>query len=230
MVGTGRDGVMTDDERVDPRTPGDLGRRVSQRRLEHGLSRDELAAAAGMAPDYLRYVEEHPAAVSPAALLHLARALDTTVGDLLGGPATRPPSRRSTTPRPGLVTLSEDECRRLLGLGGVGRLVLVEARGPAAIPVNFAVLHGDVVYRTSSTSPAADVDGRAVGFEADRLDDAAHEGWSVLVTGTARRLTDPEQVSEVLRLVEPWAGEDRDVTIAVTPSELSGRRIESSPS
>ncbi|MGX1246953.1 hypothetical protein RKD46_008057 [Streptomyces pseudovenezuelae] len=42
--------------------PGDLGRRLLHRRGELGLTRREVADRAGMAPGYLRYLEESPAA------------------------------------------------------------------------------------------------------------------------------------------------------------------------
>lgn len=189
------------------------------------MGRDELAAAAGMAPDYLRYLEEHPAEVSPAAVVHLARALGTTAADLLGAHAASPPAPAPPAKERFLVALSEDECHRLLAEGGIGRVVLVEPRGPAAMPVNFGVLDGDIVYRTGEESPAATVDGDEVGFEVDHVDQTAHEAWSVLVTGTAHRLADPVQIDAVHKLVEPWAGGRRDVTIRLTPSEVSGRRI-----
>ncbi|MFD5498055.1 DUF1918 domain-containing protein, partial [Streptomyces sp. NPDC127091] len=41
--------------------PGDLGRRVATERTRRGLSREETARRARMAPDYLAYLEEHPA-------------------------------------------------------------------------------------------------------------------------------------------------------------------------
>ncbi|WP_175609365.1 helix-turn-helix domain-containing protein, partial [Streptacidiphilus griseoplanus] len=62
--------------------PGDVGRRVAHRRTALGLSREELAARTGMAAEYLRYVEEHPAQLEPDAITRLAGALQTTVEQL----------------------------------------------------------------------------------------------------------------------------------------------------
>jgi transcriptional regulator with XRE-family HTH domain len=65
---------------------GDLGRRVTQRRMELGLTRDEVAARAGMAPNYLTYLETQVAHIGSSGLARLAGALQTTVDELLGGP------------------------------------------------------------------------------------------------------------------------------------------------
>lgn len=210
---------------VGPVAPGDLGRRVALLRRERSLSREQLAHAAGMAPSYLEYLEARPAEVSPTALLHLARALGTDVADLLGARPSRPPAHDRAGAHAVLSTLSHEECHQLLALGGVGRVVLTEPRGPVAIPVNFAVLDDDIVFRTAGGSPAANVEDREVGFEVDQVDDAAHEGWSVVVTGTARRLVDPGEIARACALADPWVGGDRDVCVRLTPSEVSGRRI-----
>ncbi len=99
--------------------------------------------------------------------------------------------------------------------------------GLSRLPVNFAVIDGDIVFRTDPASPVAATDGLQVGFEVDRVDEAMHEGWSVLVTGNARRVTDQGEVEDKLRgrAAEPWAGGERDVYFRLTATETTGRRI-----
>jgi nitroimidazol reductase NimA-like FMN-containing flavoprotein (pyridoxamine 5'-phosphate oxidase superfamily)/plasmid maintenance system antidote protein VapI len=214
------------DDQVEPPDPGDVGRRVARRRQELGLSRKQLAEAAGMSPGYVEYLEERPAEVTPNALLRLAQVLQVSVAFLLGEGVGLPPGRGGAGSHPVFETLSTEECDGLLSPGGVGRVVLVGERGPVAIPVNFSLLDGDVVFRTAAGSSAAAADGQEVGFEVDRIDDAMREGWSVLVTGRARRLVDPEEMARARALgVEPWAGGDRDVYLRLTPDQVSGRRI-----
>jgi nitroimidazol reductase NimA-like FMN-containing flavoprotein (pyridoxamine 5'-phosphate oxidase superfamily) len=210
-----------------PGGPGDLGRRVAVRRHEVGLTRKQLEDKAGMAPGYVEYLEQSPAEPSAGTVVRLAAALETTAADLLGAGQNIPPGRGRAAAHPVLEALSGEECARLLAPGGVGRLVTVDARGPVALPINFAVIDGDIVFRTAAASPVAATEGRQVGFEVDRLDEAMHEGWSVLVTGKARRVTDRGEVEEELRGrdVEPWAGGQRDVYFRLTPTETSGRRI-----
>jgi transcriptional regulator with XRE-family HTH domain len=206
--------------------PGDLGRRVAFRRNALGATREQVAARAGMSPGYLEYLEGHPAEVTPASLARLAGALDTDVDDLLGEGIGLPPGRGPATAHPVLEVLSREECDRLLAPGGVGRVVLVEERGPTAVPVNFAVLDGDIVFRTKAAASVAAADGRQVGFEVDRIDDAMREGWSVLVTGRVRRVADPDELVRAQSLdLDPWAGGDRDDYLRLASAEVSGRRI-----
>jgi nitroimidazol reductase NimA-like FMN-containing flavoprotein (pyridoxamine 5'-phosphate oxidase superfamily) len=208
--------------------PGDLGRRVEQRRCELGLSHEQLAARAGMALPYLEYLEHHSAEAPTASLVRLAAALDTTPSVLLGGAVELPSGQGTAAARPTLKTLDREECRRLLGAGGVGRFVFLTDRGPVALPVNYRIVHDDVVFRTSTASSLASSPGaESVGFEVDHIDDSMSEGWSVLVTGHARVVHDPVELQEVEKLgIEPWAGGERDVYLRLRPTEVSGRRID----
>lgn len=196
------------------------------RRRELGLSREEVAARAGISSRYLQYLEENPAEVPPATVAMLASALETGPRQLLGKGPLVPPGRRPATGHPVLEKLGRAECEGLLLAGGVGRIVLVEARGPVAIPVNFAVVEGDVVLRTSADSSPATADGQRVGFEVDQLDEAFAEGWSVVVTGVARRVSESEELSRLQASgIETWTGEGHDVYLRISTEEISGRRL-----
>ena len=64
-------------------TSGDLGRRVTERRLELGLTPEDVASRVGMSATYLRALEASPAPELPrAALWRLAAALETSRGCL----------------------------------------------------------------------------------------------------------------------------------------------------
>src|SRR5215207_10954569 len=61
-----------------------LGKRVRQRRLEKGMSAVELSEAAGISKGYLSELETgHATRPSGAVLLKIAKALGTTIADLL---------------------------------------------------------------------------------------------------------------------------------------------------
>lgn len=75
-------GMPTSRDDGPPRS--DLGRRLHDRRLALGMSLEEVAESAKMDPGYLVYLEERPAVPSMNTLLGLARALQTTVPQLLG--------------------------------------------------------------------------------------------------------------------------------------------------
>jgi hypothetical protein len=208
--------------------PGDLGARVTQRRRHLKLSRQMLAKRAGISAPYLAYIEEHPAVPTAAALSQLADALETTSEELLGAGTSRPPGQGCAPGRRVLQTLTPAECYDLLSPGGVGRVVFTPLDGPVVLPVNFAMVGQTVVLRTGvDTQLAAHLDCRA-GFEADRLDEALSQGWSVMVTGRAVRVKKEDQVRRLEETnLQPWASGARDVYVQILPLRISGRRIRS---
>lgn len=212
-----------------PEPSGDLARRVFHRRRELGLSREEVARRAGMNAGYLEYLEHSPAvALSRGHVIRLAKALETTVDYLRGGKVDRPPGPGRAGPHPHLDAMTPEECEDHLSSGGVGRFVFASELGPVALPVNFRLLEGNVVFRTSThgvLTAAVSSDGR-VGFEADQIDDAMSEGWSVVISGRARLVEDPEELSRIAELgIEPWPGGHREAVIRIETETISGRRI-----
>ena len=210
-----------------PPDPSDLGRRVARRRAELRLTREEVAARAGMNPRYLEYLERYPSCPTRPALRLLAAALQTTPASLLGAGGDEPPGRGRAAPAPAVEKLLPAECRRLLAAGGIGRVSFSTAGGIAVLPVNFAMVAGAVVFRTAEgTALAAHADGE-MAFEADHVDEALSQGWSVLVNGHASRVRFPDDLRYLQRNagISPWAGGDREVYIRLTAGTISGRRI-----
>jgi hypothetical protein len=207
--------------------PGDLARRVSHRRVELGVTIQELAKRAGVDPTYLSYFERNAdARLSAGTLNLLALALDTTPLDLQGGHLDRPPGIGRAGPHPSLEILTREQCQAHLGAGGVGRIVFSMSRGPVALPVNFEFTDGDVVVSTDVDKATLLESLPAIGFEIDRVDESLSEGWSVLVTGTARRVDDPEELLRLSSLdLEAWAGGVRHALLCITPTEITGRVI-----
>ena len=207
---------------------GDLGRRVATRRRALGLSEAEVAERAGMDPHFVASLEHRASPqLSRSALWRLAGALDTTVDTLVGGGMEVPPGRNHEVGRPALAPMGRAECLHLLRPGGIGRVVFVEARGPVALPVNFSILNDDVVFRSHpSPALAAALQRGPVSFEVDHLDEALAEGWSVLVTGEGRVVTDPEELLAADRSrVMPWAGGVRRQLVRLMAGSVTGRRI-----
>lgn len=134
---------------------------------------------------------------------------------------------------PVLEHLDADECLRLISPGGVGRLAYSGRYGLTVFPVNYQMLDGSVVFRTAEYSPtdedlrtgmsAAEYD---VAFEVDSIDEAAREGWSVLIHGPAHHMDTLTEHGQAMQTgVEPWAGGEREHAIRITPHRISGRRI-----
>ncbi|MFE2543077.1 pyridoxamine 5'-phosphate oxidase family protein [Actinacidiphila glaucinigra] len=214
-----------------PAAPGDMGRRVAKRREELGLTREEVAARAGMATSYLRFIEEQStAAPGPGTLGTLAAVLDTTVTALSGGEADLPPGRRGrASPHARLMELSSGECWSRLDGHGVGRVAVTTPGREAILPVNYSVVDRSVVFRTAPGSGPAEVVGTEVVFEVDHVDEALSQGWSVLVRGLARRVEDPEAVRYLAQRVYsgPWPGDDdRVMWVRIEAGAISGRRID----
>ncbi len=149
------------------------------------------------------------------------------------GAPTSSPDRESPAPGPAvggriLRTLSPAECFALLEQGGVGRVGFMSAAGIVMLPVNFAVAGKAIIFRTAPDTLLAAYGNAPVSFEADHLDDARREGWSVLVQGHAHKVIDESEVRRLehgLRL-EPWAAGARDVYVRITPTLISGRCLE----
>lgn len=210
---------------------GDLGRRIAEQRALIGMSRAEVADQAGMAETYVLYLETSPSPhPGEGDLIRLAAVLGTTPGALGGAGMYLPPGQRRAAPHPVLEEIAAAECLAYLRPGGVGRFLYVAGRGPVAVPVNYRMLGDAVIFRTGRDSGiAAAIGQQPVSFSVDHLDSVLAEGWSVLVSGSARIVTDPDELDEVITLgIEPWAGGERDAYVRLTPGEITGRRIRTS--
>jgi transcriptional regulator with XRE-family HTH domain len=206
----------------------DVGRRIMEQRRRAGLSREAAAELAGLSPEYLTYLETSlTPSPSRGDLARLAAALGAPAAALTGAGQEMPPGQGTAAPRPALETMTAAECRTHLANGGIGRFLFAATRGPVAVPVNFAMLGDDVVFRTDDRTAAAGAIGQhKVSFDVDHIDEALSEGWSVLVSGTASILTNPDDLRAAAGLgIQPWAGGDRGTYIRLVATEVTGRRI-----
>jgi hypothetical protein len=207
--------------------PGDLARRITHRRQELGLTVEDLARQADVDPGFLEYFERHAdVQLGRGALSTIARALQTSPASLLGGDRDCALGSASALPGAILEPLTPAQCRAHLGAGGVGRVVFHASRGPVAFPVNYRFSNNEVLFNTT-VKAARDLESQAlVGFEVDRIDDAFSEGWSVIVTGSARQVDQPDQLVEhAAHGIRPWAGGARGAVVAITVAEVTGRVI-----
>jgi uncharacterized protein len=123
--------------------------------------------------------------------------------------------------------LTRSECFALLASAHVGRVALVDARGPVMFPVNFVLDRHTLVFRTGEGTKL-DAAGRAsrVCFEADGTDPATRSGWSVVVRGEAVEVTDRAELARLRELPLPvWAPGPRRRYVRILPAALTGRRI-----
>jgi nitroimidazol reductase NimA-like FMN-containing flavoprotein (pyridoxamine 5'-phosphate oxidase superfamily) len=139
----------------------------------------------------------------------------------------KPASSRAAPPGRVFRTVSPAECFDLLEPGGIGRVGFTAADGVKMLPVNFAVSGRAIIFRTAPDTLLALHASARLSFEVDHFDEALHAGWSVLVQGHARQVTDKREVrhlEDVTRL-EPWAPGARDVYVRIAPTQISGRII-----
>ena len=123
--------------------------------------------------------------------------------------------------------LTKQECFELLAGQHLGRVVLVDDRGPLALPVNFVVDPHTVLVRTDEgTKLDVASRGARVAFEVDGVDEATCTGWSVLVRGEAVEVTDQAELARVRELpLYPWAPGAKTRYVRILPTLLTGRRI-----
>jgi nitroimidazol reductase NimA-like FMN-containing flavoprotein (pyridoxamine 5'-phosphate oxidase superfamily) len=129
--------------------------------------------------------------------------------------------------RNGLEVLSREDCLVLLGTAGLGRVAVTNGALPTILPVNFRFDGRQILIRTGrGTRLDSATRDAVVAFEADQMDPAWNAGWSVAVTGVARVLTDPDEVSAAHHpsLVR-WAPVADDRIVAISPDIVSGRRV-----
>jgi nitroimidazol reductase NimA-like FMN-containing flavoprotein (pyridoxamine 5'-phosphate oxidase superfamily) len=130
---------------------------------------------------------------------------------------------------PGIWKLSPTRCLDLLGTVSVGRVGVTIDALPAVLPVNFVVSDGSVVFRTvPGTKLDAATSGAVVAFEADAYGTSEDpRGWSVLIRGVARELTDPAELAVARALpLESWAFDGQaDRFVRVEPTLVTGREV-----
>lgn len=125
------------------------------------------------------------------------------------------------------LRLDRAESLRMLRTAPVGRLIFTVNALPAVRLMNFAVVDGLIVLRTAAdTTIARKLDDVIVAFEADDLDAATSSGWSVVVTGRATLVSDPDLMARYRDVpLMPWAPGQRDQFLTITIEMLEGRRV-----
>ena len=127
--------------------------------------------------------------------------------------------------RNGLEVLGRDECLRLLARANLGRIGLTSGALPTVLPVNFRLVGDRIVLKTTKGSKLEAATRRAVvAFEVDDFDAMDHCGWSVVVTGVAEELTDPDQLAS-LPPVARWAESGEEHVVSISTELVAGRRL-----
>jgi uncharacterized protein len=129
--------------------------------------------------------------------------------------------------RNSLEVLDRAECLRLLSKRSLGRVAFTSGALPCVLPVNFHLRDERILVRTRRGGRLDHaLQGAVVAFEVDDIDEAAHAGWSVAVTGVATEVTDPNEARLAQHEpIERWPHADPDSLIAISTEMLTGRRL-----
>jgi hypothetical protein len=129
------------------------------------------------------------------------------------------------------IDLDSTEALRLLGSVSFGRIVFTQQALPTVRPVNHVLDDGEIVIRThegaalTSRTRQSGAPGVVVAYEADAIDPETHLGWSVVVTGYARLVTDPRELARYQELLQPWVGRAMDYAVRIRPDLITGVRL-----
>jgi hypothetical protein len=124
-----------------------------------------------------------------------------------------------------LQQLSRTRALELLAGVDLGRLVFTHHALPAIRPVNHLVEAESIIVRATSgaaITAAAGNRGVVVAYEADCIDSGSHLGWSVIVVGTARLLTDDAAAARYRARLKPWISGVVDDVITISADVVTG--------
>jgi nitroimidazol reductase NimA-like FMN-containing flavoprotein (pyridoxamine 5'-phosphate oxidase superfamily) len=129
--------------------------------------------------------------------------------------------------RTGLEQLSRPACLALLAECEVGRIGVLVDGAPEIYPVNFVLDRERILFRTAGGGKLRGIDRNpAVCFEVDGIDRDRQTGWSVLVKGSAKVVSDAPTARQLAESrLRYWAPGQKASWICVEPREITGRRI-----
>jgi uncharacterized protein len=128
---------------------------------------------------------------------------------------------------PTVEELSESACWALLRTTSVGRLAVWVDDHPDIFPLNYAVEHGTVVFRSrTGTKVSAALSDSPVALEADGYDAGTAEAWSVVIRGQAEEISTRSDLMDTIGLpLFPWQAGEKERFIRIVPTTTSGRRF-----
>jgi nitroimidazol reductase NimA-like FMN-containing flavoprotein (pyridoxamine 5'-phosphate oxidase superfamily) len=125
--------------------------------------------------------------------------------------------------RDALQRIDEAECQLLLRSHTLGRIGMHLADQLTVLPVYYAVMDHDVVFRTApGTKLDAAVLATRVVFEVDN----ASPGWSVLVRGRVHEVRSADDIEHARTLLgHDWPAGEREQYVRIVTEQITGRRL-----
>ena len=121
-----------------------------------------------------------------------------------------------------VTQLSHDECWRMLREEEFGRLAFRLVDEVHITPINYAVDHDTLLFRTAEGNKLLSVAmGAEVAFEIDQYDEDAAR--SVVIRGEARILPEDEEHRSENVPLRPWVGTPKYNVVEIIPRVVTGR-------
>jgi nitroimidazol reductase NimA-like FMN-containing flavoprotein (pyridoxamine 5'-phosphate oxidase superfamily) len=121
-----------------------------------------------------------------------------------------------------VTALSQDECWQMLHEEEFGRLAFRLVDEVHITPINYAVDHDTLLFRTAGGNKLLSVAmGSEVAFEIDRYDEETAR--SVVVRGSARILPEDEEHRAENVPLRPWVGTLKYDVVEISPRVVTGR-------
>ena len=121
--------------------------------------------------------------------------------------------------------MTTDECWDMLRANEFGRLAYHLAGEVHLTPINYAVDHDTLLFRTAEGSKLLGVEMNPdVAFEIDEFDE--HHARSVVLRGVARHLGEDEEHRAENVPLRPWVPTLKYDVVEIRPTEISGRQFE----
>ena len=121
--------------------------------------------------------------------------------------------------------MTTDECWDMLRANEFGRLAFHLAGEVHLTPVNYAVDHDTLLFRTAEGSKLLGVEMNPdVAFEIDEFDE--HHARSVIIRGVARHLGEDEEHRAENVALRPWVPTLKYDVVEIRPTEITGRSFE----
>ena len=121
-----------------------------------------------------------------------------------------------------VIQLSRDECWQMLREEEFGRLAFRLVDEVHITPINYAVDHDTLLFRTAGGNKLLAVAMASdVAFEIDRYDEDSAR--SVVVRGSARLLPEDEEHRTENVPLRPWVGTLKYNVVEISPKVVTGR-------
>lgn len=128
---------------------------------------------------------------------------------------------------PSVKELAVNESWALLRTEEIGRLAVWVDDHPDIFPLNYAVDHGTIVFRSArGTKVSAALSDARVALEVDGYLPESHEAWSVVIKGRAEGIREIGDLMDTVDLpLSPWQPGAKNFFIRLVPTLVTGRRF-----